>query len=51
MMRVRPAPRARRTAISFLRAAERASMSPATLAQAISKIIPTASIKTYNGCA
>ena len=47
--RARPAPSASRTAISFCRAAARASISPATFAQAISKIMPTASIRTYKG--
>jgi hypothetical protein len=44
-MRDRPAPKASRTAISLWRAAERASISPATFAHAISKTMHTADIK------
>src|SRR5205823_11571293 len=50
-LRIRPAPSASRNAISFCRAAPRASISPATFEQAISKIIPTANISTYKGFA
>ncbi len=47
--RARPAPRASRTANSRWRAADRASISPATFAQAINKTMPTALIKIVSG--
>ena len=45
-IRVRRAPKAMRTPISRCRVAERASIRPARLAQAINKMIPTATIRT-----
>jgi len=47
-MRARPAPRAWRIAISFCRFAERARISPATFAQAMSKTQPTAAMMTFS---
>ena len=50
-IRTRGAPSALRTAISFCLAEERASIRPATLAQANNRIKPTAIISTYSGFA
>ena len=47
-MRARPAPRAWCIAISFWRFADRARMSPATFAHAISKTKPTAAMITFS---
>ena len=48
-MRPRPAPMARRTAISFCRAAARASSRLATLAHAMSRTRATTAISTWSG--
>ena len=49
MMRIGPAPSETRIAVSFPRAVARASSSPATLPQAISRTKPAAPISTQSG--